>query len=318
VVLPTFNRLDYLSAAIASVFDQTLSDWELLIADDGSEEPTRDYLRSLENLERVRVLWGSHRGVPGIVRNSALAHAQGDYVAFIDSDDLWMPQKLACQVEALREAPRCRWCYTDYAIIDSQGVVRPETERRLPTPEGWIFEPLLANAVDIWTPAVMVERQLLMMLGGFDPRLVSFEDYDLWLRLAAHSEILLLREPLIAVRRHAQHFDGAARGASMAASRYRSLLSLRQLVSDTRLRAKIDCALVGSTLELANTLAAVDRSGAARCMFALRSGAWRYGAWWMGLPGVLLKMLLPRAVLAGYRRCRELVGVRFTGRQPHT
>lgn len=318
VVLPTFNRLDYLSATIASVFGQTLSDWELLIADDGSEETTRDYLRSLEKLERVRVLWGPHRGIPGFVRNSALAHARGDYVAFIDSDDLWMPQKLAHQVEALRHAPRCRWCYTDYVVIDSQGAVRPELERRLPTPEGWILEPLLASAVDIWTPAVMVERQLLMMLGGFSPCLVSFEDYDLWLRLAAHSEVLFLREPLIAVRRHAQHFDAATRGASMAANRQRSLQSLRQLVSDTRLQAKIDRALVRSTLELANSLAAADRGAAARCMFALRSGAWRYGVWWMGLPGVLLKMLLPLAVLAGYRRCREVVSVWLTRRQPHT
>lgn len=317
VVLPTFNRLDYLRATIASVFAQTFSDWELIIADDGSDAATRDYLRSLEDPPHVRVVWGSHCGVPAVVRNDALTHARGDYVAFIDSDDLWAPHKVSRQVEALRGTPQHRWCYSDYIIIDAQGSVRPASEQRLPTPEGWILEPLLASAVDIWTPAVMVQRELLMQLGGFNPQLVVFEDYDLWMRLAVHSGIVMVHEPLIAVRRHEWHLDGAACGASMAASRVQSLQSVRKLVSDARMREKVDRAIVHSTVQLACGLAATDRRGAARCMFTFRDGAWRYGAWWSGLPRVLLKLLVPRPILAGYRRCRGVMSAWLTARAPH-
>src|SRR6185437_668849 len=87
VILPTFNRLGYLQAAVDSVFNQTMRDWELIVADDGSDSETRAYLQSFAEKPRVRVLWLSHSGNPGAVRNAALQCARGEYVAFLDSDD---------------------------------------------------------------------------------------------------------------------------------------------------------------------------------------------------------------------------------------
>ena len=101
IVLPTFGRLHYLRATIQSIYRQTWPDWELLIADDGSDSQTREYLHSLTNESRVRVIWLEHTGVPAVVRNAGVRAARGEYVAFLDSDDLWTPQKLALQIQTL-------------------------------------------------------------------------------------------------------------------------------------------------------------------------------------------------------------------------
>src|SRR6516225_703931 len=121
IILPTFGRLKYLRPTVAAVYRQTLEDWELIIADDGSEEATRAYLRTLEGDRRVELVWLAHTGIPAIVRNAALRRARGEYVAFLDSDDLWAPEKLSRQVATLRSRPGCRWCYTAVSHIDGSG-----------------------------------------------------------------------------------------------------------------------------------------------------------------------------------------------------
>src|SRR6185312_17059667 len=87
VVLPTFGRLHYLRPTVDCIRRQSFEDWELLVADDGSDAETREYLRALATESRVRVIWLAHTGVPAIVRNTALHEARGEYVAFLDSDD---------------------------------------------------------------------------------------------------------------------------------------------------------------------------------------------------------------------------------------
>ena len=87
VIVPTYNRLKYLRAAVASVYAQTFTAWELVIADDGSDAETRSYLQSLTDSARVKILWRAHCSVPAVVRNAAIAEATGAYVAFLDSDD---------------------------------------------------------------------------------------------------------------------------------------------------------------------------------------------------------------------------------------
>ena len=95
IILPTFNRAAYLRETVASVFAQSWTDWELIISDDGSDEATRAFIHTLEADERVRVVWSPHSGIPAVTRNSALRVARGEYVAFLDADDLWDPAKLA-------------------------------------------------------------------------------------------------------------------------------------------------------------------------------------------------------------------------------
>ncbi|HET9474750.1 MAG TPA: glycosyltransferase family A protein [Steroidobacteraceae bacterium] len=201
IILPTCNRLPFLHAAIASVFAQTFSDWDLVIADDGSDGETRDWLGSLGADPRAQVLLFGHRGSPAEMRNAAMAAARGRYLAFLDSDDRWLPDKLERQLAALRVRPECRWSYTAFRRIDAEG--RPlagDEQRPWTAHDGWIFEAVLRGAATICTPSVVVERALVEEAGGFDPAIRACEDIDLWLRLARVSPVAALDAPLVEVR----------------------------------------------------------------------------------------------------------------------
>lgn len=203
IVLPTFDRLRHLRRSIDSVFEQTFGDWELIIADDGSGPETREYLQGVAADSRVTVLWLPRLGNPGAVRNAALAHARAPYVAFLDSDDYWLPEKLARQVPALRAAAPRRWCYTAYECVDAED--RPVPFHWIPL-EGALFAEILRMQALVAMPTVLAERALVCEVGGFDPGQVQHGDYELWLRMILASELALLDEPLARVRNHGDHY----------------------------------------------------------------------------------------------------------------
>jgi glycosyltransferase involved in cell wall biosynthesis len=200
IVVPVYNRPDYLRVAVASVLRQTCADWEMILADDGSSEETCAYLRSLDD-PRISVLWLGHTGVPAAVRNAAIRRARGRYIAFLDSDDLWEPTKLAAQLEAMRASPGCRWSYTAPGLIDPEGR-RLSRDGHAP----WIgytadiVERLLRHQAQVATPAVMVERSLIAEVGGFDEQQRFAEDHDLWIRLALANTVVAVPELLTVVR----------------------------------------------------------------------------------------------------------------------
>lgn len=210
VVVPAFNRLAWLQAAVRSVFVQTLEDWELIVADDGSEEPTREYLRALasNNEGRVRVLYLAHSGNPPVARNAALREARGEYIAFLDSDDLWLPRKLEMQIASLGENPTRQWSYTRSELVDSSGRPLPGG-RGLRYPErkdGWIAESLLRGEAAVTQSSVVVRREAVVRVGGYPEDLPICGDYELYLRLALESEIDFVDAPLVLVRRHQEHY----------------------------------------------------------------------------------------------------------------
>ena len=208
IVLPTFNRQEFLPSAIESVFAQTLTDWELIIADDGSEADTRDYLRAIEDWPRVQVLYLPHTGRPAAVRNVALRQAHGEYVAFLDSDDIWPPMKLATQIASLRRHPTRQWSYTRFGMVDAAGNPTGSTHPSgRPAAAGWILEKLLKGETVVALSSVVVVRRLLEQMGPFDEQLLMCEDDELYFRLAAESEIDAIDETLTLKRRHRQHFS---------------------------------------------------------------------------------------------------------------
>src|SRR5579872_3241081 len=219
IVLATFNRLQLLRSSVDSVLSQTFGDWELIIADDGSDEPTKRFLESLEKPGRVRVLWLDHSGRPAVARNAALREARGEYVAFQDSDDLWLPRKLEAQVDSLRRNPDRAWSHTKYQLVDLAGAPIAWARRTggWPTPGGWILDQLIRGETVIALPSVVASRRLLQRVGGFDERLNDTEDYELWLRLARCSEIDAVDELLTLVRRHDEHFSAKPIDALQAA-----------------------------------------------------------------------------------------------------
>jgi glycosyltransferase involved in cell wall biosynthesis len=206
IILPAYNRLHYLREAVASVLAQTHCDWELIVADDGSDECTLAYLAGLAD-PRVRLIRLEHTGNPSAVRNAALRMARGPYVAFLDSDDLWVPRKLQVQLTALRARPDRRWSYSALVRIDSAGeVMAGDTRRRWIPYEGRILEQLLTLEAGVATPTVLAERALLEQAGLFDEQQLYFEEYDLWLRLNLLSEVAVVAEPLACVRSHCEHY----------------------------------------------------------------------------------------------------------------
>jgi glycosyltransferase involved in cell wall biosynthesis len=303
VLMPTYNRLEFLPATVESVFAQTLEDWELIIADDGSGQDTRAYLESLDD-PRVKVIWLAHTGKPSVVTNAALGEARGEYVAFLDSDDLWHPRKLQRQVQSLREHPERGWSYTKFAVIDAAGRTVPGAGRTpWPTLTGWILEQLLREVTVIAQPSVLVSRQLLQQLGAFDEELVMCYDDELWFRLAARSEIDGVDEPLTLVRRHASHS-----GNDIIAWRDRRRVFEKALRGggDDRLQPILRRCRAQMSAGLARSQAAGGRRlDALATVLTSLPHSWTYAGWWRGALAATATALAPAAALMLLRRGRN-------------
>jgi glycosyltransferase involved in cell wall biosynthesis len=279
IVLPTFDRLDYLRPALDSVFAQTWSAWDLIIADDGSGDELCAYLRGLEDRPRVKVVWLPHQGIPAAVRNAALREATGTHVAFLDSDDLWAPRKLELQMALLAARPECGWSYTAFRRVDRAGALLPEERTRRWYPhQGDIFEQLVTHTAEIRTPSVMVARQLLIEVGGFDHHVRSGEDYDLWMRLALRSPVAVSAEPLVDVRLHDRNYS--ANWAIAFHGRDRSLAKLEDAVGPQR-RALLrrERARNSATL-VAEHARRSERRQALGAFVGSAPYSWRYPEWW--------------------------------------
>jgi glycosyltransferase involved in cell wall biosynthesis len=303
VILPTFGRLQYLRPTVASVYRQTFQDWELVIADDGSDTETRGYLTTLEADSRVKLLWLPHTGIPAIVRNAALREARGEYVAFLDSDDLWAPDKLAQQVAALRSRPMCAWCYTAVSHIDGSGQLLTEPLFGPWRPcDGAIFERLVTGPVVIRTPSVLAVRELVARAGGFDETIRSGEDYDLWLRLALMSDVALLDEPLVQVRRHEANYSQDWEIAFTG--RDHSLEKLQATV-DTDRRALLRTERTRNALTLAARHASLGNSvHMLRALYRALPYSWHSPQWWLALVKTPLRPYIPQRLVDAYRRRR--------------
>jgi glycosyltransferase involved in cell wall biosynthesis len=307
IVLPTFNRARWLKVAVDSVLAQTFLDWELVIADDGSDGETKAFLRGLERRPGVRVYWLAHTGNPSLVRNAALREAGGKYVAFLDSDDVWSHAKLEAQLAALKSAPRCRWSYTACDRIDADGGLLPRAlQPTKPVRNGWIFEPLLALEAQIAMPTLVAERALLEEVGGFDEQQRYGEFHDLSLRLALRSEVVALPDILCSVRAHEEHYSADRRAAQRDWMRlYEKFCVLaptaRGRACSARMRA-----------QAALNLAALQAEGrdVVGIWRTLRAGdvlSWRHRRLWRHSALALLRPFVPQAVKDARRRATRSV-----------
>jgi glycosyltransferase involved in cell wall biosynthesis len=280
IVLATFNRLRYLRPAVDSVFAQTFADWELIVADDGSGPETAAYLASLADPPRVRVLLLPHSGKPAVARNAGWQAARAEYVAFLDSDDLWLPEKLALQIASLRSQPQRGWSHTAFAVIDETGeLLTGKRARAWPASQGRILQRLITMDVVIAIPTVMVRRRLLEQLGGFDSALRMCEDYDLWLRLAAVSEIDGVADTLVHVRSHREHFHDPG---LVLEDRARALEKLHAAGTETETLSILRRERAKAAAELARGQAIRGGRGASlRTLVKSSPYAFAYQEWWL-------------------------------------
>lgn len=265
VVLPTWNRLPLLRKAVASVLAQTHRDFELIVADDGSTDGTRDYLEALED-SRVRPLWLEHRGDLTSARSAGLRRARGEWVAFLDSDDLWLPGKLALQLERLAAHASCGWSYTGYSLVDAGEGPLPGRSNRLPRPvSGCILEPMLRFQVAASIVTILVARSLIEEVGGFDENIPTRSDFDFALRLAARSEACALPERLVLVREHAGRTTARLRLVDLYADGERVFRKAAAAAADPAIRA---LCLRQCALQLAGQAGALSRAGSHRAALA--------------------------------------------------
>lgn len=211
VIIPTYNRGRMLKSAIDSVLAQTFQDFELIVVDDGSTDDTPQLLHTYAS--RITVIRQDNRGVSA-ARNRGIEHSSGKLIAFLDSDDHWLPAKLDRQTAFMEAHPGFSICQTEEIWIRNGVRVNPKKKHKKPS--GMMFEPSLALCL-ISPSAVMIRRHLLDEVGGFDENLPACEDYDLWLRISCRHPVGLLDTPLIEKR--GGHEDQLSRAPSL--DRYR-------------------------------------------------------------------------------------------------
>jgi glycosyltransferase involved in cell wall biosynthesis len=234
VIIPTYNRWPMLGEAIESVLGQTYPGFELIVVDDGSTDETVARLNKYRSRLRL-ISQGRRRGVSA-ARNVGAGEARGSLLAFLDSDDLWRPTKLAFQADFMELHPEIAVCQTEEIWIRNGVRVNARAIHR--KPDGDIFLPSLDLCL-VSPSAVMMRRDLFVALGGFDEALPVCEDYDLWLRIAIDHQVALIAEPLVIKRGgHADQLSHSVWGMD----RFR-VIALQKLLRSDISRARREAAV---------------------------------------------------------------------------
>ncbi len=199
VIIPTYNRASLISQAIDSVLAQTFKDYEIIVIDDGSTDNTQEIRKKFDG--RINTICQANQGIAQ-TRNQGIRQAQGSYIAFLDSDDFWTPEKLQEQVKVLDQNPRVGIVYGRMPIINEKG----ETIGMKPAGvSGKNLKELLELWGDIPTSTVLARKACFDQAGLFDTQLESMEDIDMWIRIAEHYDLYEIEHKVLAYyRRHGQ------------------------------------------------------------------------------------------------------------------
>jgi glycosyltransferase involved in cell wall biosynthesis len=266
VIIPTYNRAEMLMCAVRSALTQTFSDLELIVIDDGSSDGSVERLAEFGADPRLCVVRNKvPSGRPALPRNAGLARARGEFVAFLDSDDRWYPEKLATQLEYLEANPdcalvsgRCRW-------VGAEERLWPELLER-----AFRYEDLVAGNV-IACSMTMVRRSVVTACGGFDTRagLRLGEDWDLWLRIAQRHAFAVLPDVL---GEYTVHAGGVSRHKARELLGRISVLTLLS-AREPRFRAELERRIGALRRELSRELWSRRRfATAARVRLGLERG----------------------------------------------
>lgn len=234
VIIPTYNRARMLKEAIESVLKQTFTDFELIVVNDHSTDNTEAVIQKFDD-QRIRYLAHpeKHTGDEGAAqaRNTGISVAQSRYVAFLDDDDFWLPQKLEFQVKKLNDtSAKIGAVYTAYYKVDENDRI---IDKVIPQSNVSNFRSLLIRNWIGTTSTVMVKKSCLNDIGIFDPHLPSCQDWDLWLRIARKYRIVPIRKPLVKMRIHqgekgktriSKNLKSAIKGRTLLHNKYKESL----------------------------------------------------------------------------------------------
>ena len=215
VVIPTYNCSQFIISAIHSVLDQSYENYEIIIVDDGSTDNTKEVLKPYIEEKKIQYVFQNNLG-PSAARNKGIKLSKGEYIAFLDADDLWIPGKLEKQVNFLDNNKNLGLVFSDTSIFDEGGVISDSFLRlkknlwKIPTSSDSkngrvflrnIFEDLIEENF-IPTKTVLIRKKCIDELGYFDETLFSVEDRDMWLRIAQTYGVGFINEPLAKKRQH--------------------------------------------------------------------------------------------------------------------
>jgi len=229
VIIPTYNRGEVLDRTIKSVLTQTYKNYELIVVDDGSTDSTSRILSKFGN--KIRYFSKLHGGVSSS-RNLGLEKSESDWVAFLDSDDYWLPEKLERQIQYVQEHPNILIVQTDEKWIRNGVSVNPMKKHQKHS--GWIFPQCLPLCI-VSPSAVMIHQRIFNDAGVFDENLPVCEDYDLWLRIAYKYQIALIPEKLVV--KTGGHSDQLSR-QYWGMDRYRIIALEKILIEEISLEQK--------------------------------------------------------------------------------
>lgn len=198
VVIPTFNCATYLAECIRSVLNQTYKNIEIIVVDDGSTDNTQEIIECFHG--QIIYLYKRNGGVSS-ARNAGILKASGDYLALIDADDLWVPEKIAEQVEYLERRQNLAMVVTDVQYIDENGSPLELFQRRSIIPyDGLVLEYIFQRPF-LFPSSLLIRKEVINNVGFFDERLKTAEDIDVFLRIANNYGIGLIEKPLLKYRK---------------------------------------------------------------------------------------------------------------------
>jgi len=195
VIIPTYNREEDIRSCIESVQDQTYSNLEIIVVDDCSSDETEDVVRSIED-DRIKLIKHDKNKGAGAARNTGLAHADGEYIAFLDSDDRWISGKLEKQIEDLEYSSKdtkISYCGRYSRFAGSSVLMKTDMDVR----EGDVYKDLLKGWMDATTSQLVIHRSCFEKAGDFDSSFASFQEYDLLVRMAEHFKFVYTSQHLV-------------------------------------------------------------------------------------------------------------------------
>ncbi len=204
-IIPNYNYSQYLREAIESVLGQTYSKLEIIVVDDGSEDNSRQIIKSYA--DKIKPIFQQNQGVAA-ARNRGVAESNGEYIAFLDADDAWLPEKIEKQVELLISNPELGLVYVNVMEIDGEG---REINERSDGLSGWVGKDLLLFERPVVLgggSGVMIPRTVFDQVSGFDPQMSTSADWDLYFRIGSRFPVDFVSEKLLRYRIHNSNMHG--------------------------------------------------------------------------------------------------------------
>jgi len=219
IIIPTYNSAQYICEAIESVLNQTYKDFEIIVVDDGSTDNTKEVIKPY--LNKMKYIYQQNSG-PSAARNRGIQEAKGEYIAFLDADDIWLPQKLELQIKFMEKEKEVGLIFSDMVLFNEKEIIKNSflkeklffnklSIKSLSSTEKVIYDNVFNALLQenfIPTNTVIVKKECFNKVGFFDETLFSVEDRDMWLRIGLFYDIGFINFPLVLTRFHETNISG--------------------------------------------------------------------------------------------------------------